>query len=164
MVSDKLLEQIKTCPDGVALMGLDIGKKTIGVAVSDSSQSIAMPVTTIKRTKFSKDLPKLETLALDYEVGGYLIGYPLNMDGSEGPKCQSVRDFAQEFERQVSDAVKQQGLWIGFWDERLSTATVDSFVDNSVDMSKRRAKDSGLVDKLAAQQILQWALDYMGGS
>lgn len=156
-----LFDHIKTCPSGVALMGLDVGKKTIGVSVSDSAQMIAMPVTTIKRTKFTKDLLKIEALASDYNIKGYIFGYPLNMDGSEGGNCQSVRDFVQEFERQVSDKTRQRGVWVGFWDERLSTATVDDIVDKAVNISKRRAKDSGLVDKLAARIILQWALDYL---
>ncbi len=161
---DLLENIIKHRPEGVNLMGLDIGSKTIGVALCDATQQIATPLTTIKRTKFSRDLKTLEEIIRDYEVGGYILGYPLNMDGSAGPKCQSVRDFGLEFERQISDDLKPTtGLWIALWDERLSTNTVESFVDRNVDISKRRAKDTGLIDKLAAQFILQGALEYMRG-
>lgn len=150
----------KKCPQG-ALMGMDIGKKTIGIAISDSAQSIAMPLQTIKRTKFSKDIKKIESLIVDYDIKGFVLGYPLNMDSTEGPKCQSVKDFALEFKAQLSPDVKPENLWIGLQDERLSTATVEDFVDSSVDISKRRAKEKGIIDKLAAQVILQGALDYM---
>ncbi len=146
-------------------MGLDIGSKTIGVALCDATQQIATPLTTIKRTKFSRDLRVLEDIIRDYEIGGYVLGYPLNMDDSIGPKCQSVRDFGLEFERQLSRDLKPAGeLWIALWDERLSTNTVESFVDRNVDISKRRAKDTGLIDKLAAQFILQGALEYIQGN
>ncbi len=143
-------------------MGLDIGKKTIGVALSDSTHSIAMPYTTIKRGKFIADMKELESIIRDYQVGGYILGYPLNMDGSEGPKCQSVRDFALEFIRHLAPDLKPQGdkgLWIALWDERLSTASVEDFVDKVVDIKLRRAKERGIMDKLAAQHILQGALE-----
>ena len=84
------------------------------------------------------------------------------MDGSEGPKCQSVRDFALEFRSQISPDLKPPNapeLWIAFWDERLSTASVESFVGDVVDIKLRRAKDRGIIDKLAAQHILRWALE-----
>ncbi len=161
---DLLENIIKHRPHDVNLMGLDIGSKTIGVALCDTTQQIATPLTTIKRTKFSRDLKALEEIIRDYDVGGYVLGYPLNMDGSAGPKCQSIRDFGLELENQLSDDLKPAGgLWIALWDERLSTNTVESFVDRNVDISKRRAKDTGLIDKLAAQLILQGALEYIRG-
>ncbi len=158
---DLVQNHYSNCPDGVALMGLDLGKKTIGVSLSDSGQSIAFPLCTLKRTKFSKDLKALEEIIRDYDVGGYVFGYPLNVDDSAGPRCQSVRDFGLEFIAQLSDDLKGDNVWVGLWDERLSTSVVEDFVGKSVDISKRRAKDTGLIDKLAAQHILQGALDYI---
>jgi len=161
---DLLENIIKERPKGERLLGMDIGKKTIGLALSDSVQSIATPLMTIKRTKFSKDIKKLEDVIREYEVGGYVLGYPLNMDNSAGAKCQSVRDFGLEFEAQLSQELKpSKGLWIALWDERLSTASVEDFVDSSMDMSRRSAKEKGVIDKLAAQFILQGALEYIRG-
>lgn len=158
-----LLENNKDhCPEGVVLMGLDVGKKTIGVALSDSAHCVATPVTTIKRTKFKRDLQALEEIIREYNVGGFVVGYPLNMDSSAGPRCQSVRDFVLEFKAQLSPDLKcNEDIWIALWDERLSTASVEGFVDEYVDISKRKAKERGILDKLAAQVILQGALDYM---
>lgn len=162
---DRLENIRRSCPKGVRLLGMDIGKKTIGLALSDSALSIATPLRTIKRTKFSRDIKEIETVVREYEVGGYVLGYPLNMNNSEGPKCQSVRDFAIEFENQLTDELKPAaGLWIALHDERLSTASVESFVDEAVDISRRKAKERGIIDKLAAQLILQGALDYICGS
>ncbi len=156
-----LLENISnTRPANVAIMGLDVGKKTIGVALSDSTQSIAFPICTIKRTKFSRDIKALEKIIREYDIGGYVIGLPLHMDNSEGRACQSIRDFGMEFARQLPDDLKNP--WIALWDERLSTAHVSDFVDKSVDISRRKAKDRGIIDQLAAQHILQGALDFMG--
>ncbi len=144
---------------------MDIGKKTIGLAISDSEHSIATPLMTINRTKFSKDIKRLEEVVREYEVGGYVVGYPLNMNDSAGARCQSVRDFCLEFERQLSPDIKpeRKELWIALWDERLSTASVEDIVDRYGDMSKRRAKEKGIIDKLAAQFILQGALEYIRG-
>lgn len=150
------------CPQGKALLGLDVGKKTIGVAVSDPAQSIATPVCTIMRKKFSSDIKELEALSREFSVGGYVIGYPTNMDGSEGGRCQSVRDFGLEFIAQISDEFKKDGnIWVALWDERLSTFAVEDFVDKTAGLRKRKAKESGLIDKLAAQLILQGAVDYI---
>ncbi len=159
---DLLKNIIADCPKDLPLLGIDVGKKTLGISVSDGLQSIAVPVGTIKRTKFSKDLKALEEHMRDYEVCGVILGYPVNMDGSEGPRCQSTRDFGLELKRQIADDVKRGSeLWLALWDERLSTAAVEDFVDNTVDISRRRAKDKGIIDKLAAQVILQGALDYI---
>lgn len=161
---DLLEKNIDERPKNRVLMGMDIGKKTIGIALSDSSQSIATPLTTIKRTKFRQDLKALEIIIRDYEVGGYVIGYPLNMDGSTGASCQSIRDFAMEFRAQLADDLKMGGIpWIAFRDERLSTSSVEGLIAADFDISRRKAKEKGLIDKLAAQAILQGALDYING-
>lgn len=153
-----LLENIAVdCPRGVALMGLDVGTKTIGVAVCDPDLSLATPLTTIRRTKFKRDLEALKQVIVDYDIGGYVIGYPVHMDGTEGRKCQSVKDFSLEFQKQIG----VDNLWIALADERLSTSAVESFVDAYGGMSKRKAKEQGVIDKLAAQVILQGALDYL---
>jgi len=157
---DKLENVIDTKPEGAALLGLDVGKKTIGIALSNPDQTIATPLTTIKRTKFTKDLLQLQQIVEEYEVKGFVIGLPLNMDGSEGPRAQSIRDFALELVRYPD--VVGQSPWVALWDERLSTKSVEDLVDKSVHKRKTKinAKDSGLIDKLAAQIILQGALDY----
>ncbi|MCB1680990.1 MAG: Holliday junction resolvase RuvX [Rhodospirillales bacterium] len=150
-------------PSGRVLLGLDVGKKTIGVAVSDDSQKIATPVETVQRIKFSRDLKEIERLVREFEAAGFVIGLPVNMDGSEGRSAQSVRDFALELERQISRDILAHPVWIGLWDERLSTGAVEDIVDELVDKKKKRlrAKQDGLTDKLAAQLILQEALDYL---
>lgn len=151
-------------PIGCPLLGLDVGKKTIGVAVCDETQRIATPVETIKRTKFSQDLKAIERLVREFDAGGFVIGLPVNMDGSEGRSAQSVRDFALELERQVSREIFSGGtVWIGLIDEKLSTDAVDDLVSRSVDKKKTRvqAKEDGLTDKLAAMTILQEALDML---
>ena len=146
-------------PKNCRLMGLDLGSKTIGVAVSDAGQSIATPVTTIKRTKFSKDILELHKIIKEFEIGGYILGWPLNMDGSQGPRCDVTSSFADEMTKHPDIFGAQP--FIALQDERLSTSEVDKFVHNRVDMkksSKRGAKESGLTDQLAAQVILQGAL------
>ena len=163
---DLLKNIFDTCPLDTALMGMDVGKKTIGISISDSAQSIAFPICTIKRTKFSRDIVELENIIREYDIGGYIIGLPLNMDDSEGRACQSIRDFGLEFIAQLSDDVKsnEQNPWVALWDERLSTSCVEGFVDKAVGISRRKAKERGIVDKLAAQHILQGALYFMQGA
>ncbi len=158
---DDLKSIAQFCPKNVALLGLDIGKKTIGVALSDPDQSLATPLQTIKRTKFSKDMQVLAEIVAEYEVGGFVLGYPVHMDGTEGRRCQSIRDFGQEMLNHL-DVVGEKP-WVALWDERLSTASVEDLVDRSVDKRKIKSesKDSGLIDKLAAQLILQGALDFL---
>lgn len=143
-------------PRGKALMGLDVGKKTIGIAICDPAHLVATPVGTLRRTKFTKDAAELMRIAGEYDIGGYVIGLPVNMDGSEGPSAQRSRDFAAEFLR-----ITGGDLWIALWDERLSTSSVEDIVHEMVDkrQTRRGAKDSGLIDKLAAQVILQGAID-----
>lgn len=162
---DYLKNIVKTRPNGKALMGMDVGKKTIGIALSDPAHSIATPLTTIQRTKFSKDLKEIEAIAQEFDIGGFVIGLPVNMDGSQGPRCQSIRDFAAELQNQITQGVRGTDgeIWIALQDERLSTVSADNIVDNLVEKRKTKikAKSSGLIDKLAAQTILQSALDFI---
>ena len=153
-----LKEILGSRPDKTRLLGMDIGTKTIGLALSDPGQSIATPFKLIERTKFTKDIEFLRPIIKDYDIGGYVLGYPYNMDGSEGPRCQSVRHFAQEMENHPQ--IFGTNPWIALWDERLSTAAVEDFLVETVDMSRTKRKQ--VVDKLAAQHILQGALDFMG--
>ncbi len=134
---------------GTRLMGLDPGTKTIGLALSDVSRRIATPLETIRRKKFAGDAERLLALAAEHEVGALVIGLPVNMDGSEGPRAQSVRAFARNLRGCTS-------LPIAFWDERLSTAAVTRTLLDADTSRQRRAQ---LVDKLAAAYILQGALD-----
>lgn len=131
------------------LLGLDLGTKTIGVAVSDGLRMGATPLETIKRTKFTKDAEELDRIIAETAVTGIVLGLPLNMDGSEGPRVQSTRAFARNLANRIS-------LPIAFWDERLSTSAVTRTLIEA-DMS--RAKRAEVVDKLAASYILQGALE-----
>lgn len=131
------------------LLGLDLGTKTIGVALSDVSRTVASPLLTLKRTRFAQDAEALLTLAEKHGAGGFVLGLPLNMDGSEGPRAQAARAFARNL-------AKLTDRPIALWDERLSTAAVTRTLIAADASRKRRAK---LVDKLAAAYILQGALD-----
>lgn len=151
-------------PQNGRLLGLDVGRRTIGLALSDPARAFATPLQTIERTKFTKDMEALAKVVAEFEITGFVLGYPLNMNGSVGPRCQSVRDFAAEMVR--FPAVVGDQPWIAFWDERLSTVSADNLVDELVEKRKTRvnAKASGLIDKLAAQNILQGALEFMQAS
>lgn len=137
-------------PKGARLMGLDLGSKTIGVALSDAGLTIASPLETLKRTKFTADAAALKALIDDHGVGGLVIGLPINMDGTEGPRCQSTRQFA------VNILAKFE-IPLAFHDERLSTAAVKRMLISEADMTRKRR--GAVVDKLAAAWILQGALD-----
>ena len=139
-------------PGGARLFGLDVGAKTIGVAVSDARLAVAAPVTTIRRRKFTTDATALEALIDERGVGGLIVGLPVNMDGSEGPRCQSTRQFA-------ANLLGRRDMPVAFWDERLSTAAVERVLIEEADMSRRRRAE--VVDKMAAAYILQGALDAM---
>ena len=147
-----IVDTVMDLPPGVALLGLDLGSKTIGLAVSDPAGMIASPLETIKRTKFTADADRLDTLIAERRVGGLVLGLPVNMDGSEGPRCQSSRQFARNL-------INQRGfaLPIAFWDERLSTTAVQRVLIDQADMT--RARRGEVVDKMAAGFILQGALD-----
>ncbi|MBT5616056.1 MAG: Holliday junction resolvase RuvX [Flavobacteriales bacterium] len=136
------------------LMGLDLGSKTIGLALSDVTLTIASPLETIMRTKFAKDAARLQALITEHDVGGLVIGLPVSMDGTEGPRCQSTRDFATNLLQHID-------LPIAFWDERLSTAAVQRVLIKEADMTRKRQGE--VVDKMAAAYILQGALDAMKG-
>ena len=132
-----------------ALAGLDLGDKTIGVAVSDGLRSVATPLETIRRKKFGLDAAQLQAILDKRRIGGIILGLPRNMDGSEGPRCQSTRAFARNFSR----------LWdgpIGFWDERLSTVAAERALLEADTSRKRRSE---VIDHVAASYILQGALD-----
>jgi len=136
---------------GQRLLGLDLGEKTIGVALSDALLMTATPVETLKRRKFTEDAQKLIALAEKEEVAAFVLGLPVNMDGSEGPRAQSVRAFARNLGR-LTD------IPVVLWDERLSTAAVERTM---LDADLSRARRAEVVDKLAASWILQGLLDYL---
>lgn len=136
---------------GQRLLGLDLGDKTIGLALSDVSLTIASPLETLARVKFGKDLEKLRAIAAKHGIGGLVLGLPLNMDGSSGPRVQATRAFA-------ANAAKLWDMPLAFWDERLSTAAVTRMM---IEGDISRARRAELVDKLAAAYILQGALDYL---
>jgi putative pre-16S rRNA nuclease len=131
------------------LLGLDVGTKTIGLALSDVSCSIATPYDTIRRTKFTEDAKTIREIVEKNQIGALVIGFPLNLDGSEGPRAQSTRAFARNLAPIVT-------LPMLFWDERLSTAAVERHLIEADASRKRRAE---VVDRMAAAYILQGALD-----
>ncbi len=138
-------------PPAGALLGLDLGTKTIGLALSDPRRQIASPLLTIARTKFTADAAALVAAVTEHAVVGLVLGLPLNMDGSEGPRVQATRAFARNLGKLTS-------LPILFWDERLSTAAVTRTLIDADTSRKRRGE---VVDKMAAAYILQGALDRM---
>ncbi len=134
------------------LLGLDLGTKTIGLAVSDSAFLIASPVETLKRTKFTADAERLLAIVAEKGVGGFVLGLPRNMDGSEGPRAQSTRAFAQNMTGKTD-------LPIAFWDERLSSAEAERVLIDQADMTRKRRGE--VIDKMAAAIILQNFLDFI---
>lgn len=134
------------------LLGLDLGEKTIGLALSNSDLTIASPLETIRRAKFTADAKALAAICEDRNVGALVFGLPVNMDGSEGPRCQSVRQFARNL-------IEIAGLDLptAFWDERLSTVAIQRLLVEEADMTRKRRGE--VVDKMAAAYILQGALD-----
>jgi putative Holliday junction resolvase len=136
-------------PPAGKLLGLDLGTKTIGVAVSDGLRYTATPLETIARTKFTADAARLLALIAENQAVGLVLGLPLNMDGSEGPRAQSTRAFARNL------ALKTP-LPVVFWDERLSTSAVTRML---IEADTRRERRTEVVDKLAASYILQGFLD-----
>jgi putative Holliday junction resolvase len=132
------------------ILGLDVGVKTIGLALSDAGYMIASPLVTIARRKFTQDAVELEAIIDKHNVGALVIGLPVQMDGTEGARCQSTRSFASEL-------LKRRDIPIAFWDERLSTAAVQRMLTDEADLSRKRRAE--VVDKAAAAYILQGALD-----
>lgn len=144
-----LIDAAALLPARGALIGLDLGTKTIGVAVSDPDRRVAAPVETITRKRFSLDARRISSLAAERRAVGYVLGLPVNMDGTEGPRAQATRAFARNF-------AKLTELPIALWDERLSTAAVErALIAADASRSKRKA----VIDQHAATYILQGALD-----
>jgi putative Holliday junction resolvase len=148
----ELFDLAENLPEDQRLLGLDLGTKSIGLALSDVSLTIASPLETIRRSKFTQDAEQLLAVAGKHQVGGLVLGYPLNMDGSKGPRAQASESFARNLAR-LSD------LPVALWDERLSTAAVTRTLLEA-DASRRRRAE--VVDKMAASFILQGALDRLG--
>ena len=132
------------------LLGLDVGAKTVGLALSDVSLLVATPMETIRRGRFAEDAARLRVLIAAEDVGGLIIGLPIGMDGTEGPRCQSVRQFA-------ANLLEHVDLPMAFWDERLSTKAVERLLIEEADMTRKRRAE--VIDKMAAAYILQGALD-----
>lgn len=142
-------------PAGRRILGLDPGTRSIGLALSDLTLTVATPRETVRRVRLRADLEVLATRIGEWEVGGVIIGLPVSMDGREGPRCQAVRQFAR-------DLLARIDLPLGFWDERLSTAAVERMLIDEADMSRRRRRE--VIDKAAAAYILQGALDAMAAA
>ncbi|MCK9918669.1 Holliday junction resolvase RuvX [Microbacteriaceae bacterium K1510] len=149
MAIGPLTDLASELPPRGALIGLDLGTKTIGVAVSDPDRRLATGIETVARKNFTSDAQRVLALAAERNVAGFVLGLPINMDGSEGPRAQSTRAFARNFG-------KLTNLPIMFWDERLSTAAVERELI-AADVS--RAKRAAVIDEHAAIFILQGALD-----
>lgn len=145
-----LEELALTAPPRTPIAGVDVGEKTIGVAVSDRDRMIASPLELIRKAKFTADAERLFALMRGRGAEALIVGLPVNMDGTEGPRCQSSRAFARNL-------LRLKDLPIAFWDERLSTAAVQRVLTSEADLS--RARRGELVDKAAAAWILQGALD-----
>jgi len=144
-----LIDAVAHWPERGALVGLDLGTKTIGVAVSDADRRLATGVETIQRTAFKADAARVLAIAAERNAVGFVLGLPINMDGSEGPRAQSTRAFARNFS-------KLTDLAIGLWDERLSTVAVEREL---IGMDMNRARRAEVIDEHAAMFILQGALD-----
>ncbi len=134
------------------LIGLDLGTKTIGLAVSDSAYAVASPLQTIRRTKFTADAKQLLEIITEKNVGGIVLGLPRNMDGTEGPRAQSTRAFAQNM-------IGKTNLPIAFWDERLTSAEAERILIDQADMTRKRRGE--VIDKMAAAIILQNFMDFI---
>ncbi len=152
MIFEDITEFAEALPAARALIGLDLGEKTIGLAVSDRLLSVASPLSTIRRTKFTADAAELLKVVTARDIGGIILGLPRNMDGSEGPRCQSTRAFARNLSR-LTD------LPIGYWDERLSTVAAERALLEADTSRKRRSE---VIDHVAAGFILQGTLDRIG--
>lgn len=151
MIFEDPAEFAEALPPLQGIAGIDLGTVTIGVAVSDTFLSIATPLETIKRRKFTQDIARLAEILTDRRIGGLVLGLPRNMDGSEGPRCQSTRAFARNLDR--SDGFDMP---VTFWDERLSTVAAERALLEADTSRKRRAE---VIDHVAAGYILQGALD-----
>ena len=149
MITDDMIEFVAALPAMRPLIGLDLGTKTIGIAVSDTFRSVASPIETIKRTKFTADAQAVIAHITNRDIGGLVLGLPRNMDGTEGPRAQATRAFARNFDRLHS-------IPITFWDERLSTVAAKKALLEADTTRKRRSE---VIDHVAASYILQGVLD-----
>jgi putative Holliday junction resolvase len=152
MITDRAAEFRAALPDGGRLLGLDVGTRTIGLALCDSGWTIASPAELVRRTKFAADLARIRALVTEQKVVGLVVGLPLNLDGSDSPRTQSVRAFARN--------LAPLNLPILLWDERWSTQAVTRTL---LDADASRARRGDLVDKMAAAYILQGAIDALAG-
>ena len=153
MTFDEITNFATYLPEVGGLMGLDLGTKTIGISVSDRSRSVATPLKTIKRQKFSIDAAQLLAICKERDLEGFVVGLPRNMDGTEGARAQSTRAFARNL-------AKETELPITFWDERLSTVAAEKALLEADITRKRRAE---VIDHVAASYILQGSLDWLSG-
>ena len=152
MIFEDIADFAASLPRAGALAGLDLGTKTIGVAVSDGLRRVASPLHVIRRVKFTQDAKALIDLLADRQIAGLILGLPRNMDGREGPRAQSTRAFARNLSQLVD--------WpIGFWDERLSTVAAERAL---LEADTSRARRAQVIDQVAAGYILQGALDRLG--
>jgi putative Holliday junction resolvase len=151
MILNNPTELHEAVPSGARLMGLDVGTKTIGLALSDTRQVIATPLETIRRRRFGEDVARLFALIDTHGVGGLVVGLPLTLAGTDGPRTQSVRQFARNL-------VALRDLPLILWDERLSTAAVTREMI-AADLTRKRRGE--IVDRVAAAYILQGCLDYL---
>jgi putative Holliday junction resolvase len=146
-----LLDLPAACPPNTPWLGLDLGEKTIGVAICDPGRSVASPLELIRREKFGADADRLMALMTGRGASALVLGLPMNLDGTEGPRAQSVRAFARNLFRLKADVPT------AFWDERMSTMAINRMLIGEADLS--RAKRAEVVDRAAAAYILQGALD-----
>jgi putative holliday junction resolvase len=151
MILDTPAELREAVPAGERLMGLDVGTKTIGLALSDTRRIIATPLETIRRRRFREDMARLFALLDTHNVGGLIVGLPLTLAGTDGPRTQSVRQFARNL-------TALRDLPVALWDERLSTAAVTREMI-AADLTRKRRGE--IVDRVAAAYILQGCLDYL---
>ena len=148
-MNDDIEALVAALPKGARLLGIDLGTKTIGLALSDVERRIATPLETLKRTKFTPDADAIRRVVDRFGVGGLVVGLPLNMDGTEGPRSQATRAFVRNLKPLVQ-------IPVAFWDERLSTMAVTRTL---IEADASRDRRGALVDKMAAAYILQGALD-----
>ena len=157
MATDELIfcspsQLAKKKKESMRLLGVDLGSKTIGLAVSDPLLKIASPITTLKRSKLSSNAIEFSNIIKNYQIGGIIVGLPINMDGTEGTRVQATRDWSLDLARRLS-------IPVAFWDERLSTVAVERMMLKA-DMT--RNKRAAKIDQAAAAYILQGALDNIG--
>ena len=151
LINNNVRSLVNVLPEGKKLLGIDLGTKTIGLAVSDPSLKIASPIKTLNRSKLKKNSPEIALIASEHSIGGIVVGMPINMDGTVSARAQATKDWAFSL-------VELLFVPIAFWDERLSTAAVEKAMIKADLSRKRRAKR---IDSAAATYILQGALDFI---